>query len=408
MADFHILSLDGGGSWALIEVMALMDLFGGRDARGHDVLRRFDLIAANSGGALVAGGLVKNMTLGELFDLFADSHLNKRAMICPPLAFFSDVTDRVARVFGIGARFDTQKKFEGLTTILGAEGNREIASLPDWIGPGAHDRRPQLVICGFDYDINRACFFRSDGHSLSGSFAQHPSASLAEAIHASANPPVNYFNNPAGFGGRRYWDGGIGGYNNPVLAAVIEAIANATRYNTMVSEIRVLSLGTGSIVLPFVRVASSENSILVAKREKRSLKADLAKLATSILDDPPDAASFHAHILLRGRLPTDVDNPVDDGPIIRMNPLVQPIWNAESEHWDCPPGLDARTFDALTRIDADTTKQEEVDMVRALCEAWLNNGVLNQPIRAASDTLATEIGHRWYRDARVQAQAFGF
>ena len=33
----RVLALDGGGSWAMIEVMTLMDLYGS-DARGHEVL----------------------------------------------------------------------------------------------------------------------------------------------------------------------------------------------------------------------------------------------------------------------------------------------------------------------------------------------------------------------------------
>src|SRR5258706_7927288 len=131
MADFRILSLDGGGSWALIEIMALMDLFGGRDTLGHDVLRRFDLIASNSGGSIVLGALAKNMSLGELWDLFADKDKNKRATIFVNLSSFSSVPDRAARLFGIGARYDTQKNLEGLPPIPGAGAARPLTSLPD-------------------------------------------------------------------------------------------------------------------------------------------------------------------------------------------------------------------------------------------------------------------------------------
>ena len=46
---FRVLSLDGGGAWALIEVRALMALYG-EGATGHQVLKNFDLVDANSGG----------------------------------------------------------------------------------------------------------------------------------------------------------------------------------------------------------------------------------------------------------------------------------------------------------------------------------------------------------------------
>jgi hypothetical protein len=408
MADFRILSLDGGGSWALIEVMVLMDLFGGRNVRGHDVLRRFDLIASNSGGSIVLGALAKDMSLGEIYDLFADKDKNKRKTIFVNLSFFSDVTDRMARLLGIGARYDTQKKLEGLTAILGVDGTREVASLPDWIGAGNRGRKPQFVICGFDYDLNRAVFFRSDNQSRAGSFAPHAPTTLVQAVHGSANPPVNYFNNPTVFGERRCWDGGIGGYNNPTLAAVIEAIANAGRYDTSVEEIKVLSLGTGSVVLPYAREPALQNPTFIVQKEKRSLQGDVRKLATSILDDPPDAASFHAHFLLRGSLPADPAHPVTDGPIVRMSPLVQPVRDAEDKPWKEPPGLNADQFKRLRNLDMDAVKQDEVDLINGFATAYLGSTVLNQPIRVTGGSFAAEIGHRWYREAKLQAQLFGF
>jgi uncharacterized protein len=45
---YRILSLDGGGSWALIEIRALMEIYG--DRSGREILSEFDLVAANSGG----------------------------------------------------------------------------------------------------------------------------------------------------------------------------------------------------------------------------------------------------------------------------------------------------------------------------------------------------------------------
>lgn len=51
-------------------------------------------------------------------------------------------------------------------------------------------------------------------------------ATLVEAVHASTNAPIRYYDEPAEVSGRRYWDGALGGYNNPVLAAVVEALAN--------------------------------------------------------------------------------------------------------------------------------------------------------------------------------------
>src|SRR5262249_45337613 len=71
---YRILCLDGGGRWSLISVMALQRLFG-ENARGHEVLANFDLVAANSGGSIVLGALAENMPLDRLLDFFRTSDL---------------------------------------------------------------------------------------------------------------------------------------------------------------------------------------------------------------------------------------------------------------------------------------------------------------------------------------------
>jgi len=65
---FKILSLDGGGSWALIQARVLKDIYG--DISGHEVLRKFDLAIANSGGSLVLASLCNDMRLSAIIDVF--------------------------------------------------------------------------------------------------------------------------------------------------------------------------------------------------------------------------------------------------------------------------------------------------------------------------------------------------
>ena len=52
--SYRILSLNGGGAWALIQVKVLMDLYGPTTC-GRQVLADFDIVAANS-GSRVSGG----------------------------------------------------------------------------------------------------------------------------------------------------------------------------------------------------------------------------------------------------------------------------------------------------------------------------------------------------------------
>ena len=74
--DYRILSLDGGGTWALIQVKALMQLYGA-ETTGHEVLKDFDLVAANSGGSIVLGALLENMALTKVLQLFEDEAIRR-------------------------------------------------------------------------------------------------------------------------------------------------------------------------------------------------------------------------------------------------------------------------------------------------------------------------------------------
>jgi len=346
-------------------------------------------------------------SVDKLHDLFADPIANKRRTIFVETSFFSDPLAHLTRLFGIGPKYDTPAKLIGLEEILQETGEQSVTALPDSIGTGRHGRKPQFVFCSFGYDQNRAAFFRSDSASLAGSFAPHPDVTLAQAIHASTNAPVNYFDAPAEVGDRRYWDGAIGGYNNPVLAGVIEAAANADRYGTSLPEIKALSLGTGSVVLPVEQNVPGEDPALVQHKAEATLLRDLGKLATSILDDPPDAASFHAHVLLGGLIPANPAQIVATGPIVRMSPLVQPVPGAAGRPWDLPPGLTRLEFTQLCDLDMDAIEQSQVELIGTLARGWLDDKVLNQPIRANSKTLEVEIGQRWYRDAKAQARGLG-
>src|SRR6185312_13634684 len=82
---FRILSLDGGGTWSIIQILTLIDLYrsGGALLSGHHVLRDFDLVVANSGGSLVLGGLLKDLPLPEVAKYFDDPE-TRRAIFGPP------------------------------------------------------------------------------------------------------------------------------------------------------------------------------------------------------------------------------------------------------------------------------------------------------------------------------------
>jgi len=395
MAKYRILSLDGGGAWALIQVRALMELYGGA-ARGHDVLADFDLVAANSGGSIVAAGLAEDLSLAEVLNYFKDE--KKRRALFVRLPFYR----RIARVLGLGPRYYAASKLEGLRKVMPAAGGRAMADLPDSLRQRAK-KRSHFLLVGFDYDRERAVFFRSNLESRAGSGAAAARVTLAEAVHASTNAPINYFDEPAslpatesGKPPRRFWDGAITGLNNPIVAAVVEAKANGAK----TAEIEVLSIGTGNVFLPLEDGAAA--SEMMQARASQNLLADIKKISGSILADPPDAATFITHVMLDQHLPARGDPAFGGGSVIRMNPLIQPYCEGDPPPWLCPKGLTSDQFKRLVKLDMDAVEDGEVTLIEEFCTAWIAGGVHNQPVRARSTNLNCEIGHRWFSEALAE------
>src|SRR5437762_10723620 len=107
---YKILSLDGGGSWALVQARVLLDLYG--DINGHELLREFDMVIANSGGSLVLACLSNDMALGEIENVFLVE--TNRRQVFSSLPFWK----RLTSVIGLGPKYSAEKKLEGINAVL--------------------------------------------------------------------------------------------------------------------------------------------------------------------------------------------------------------------------------------------------------------------------------------------------
>lgn len=110
---YRVLSLDGGGSWALIQVKTLMQIYG-ETASGHEVLSHFDLVAASSGGSIVAAALIENLPLSATLDLFQSDP--QRRAIFAELHWWQKLDPR--RWFVPSPRFSALKKQPALFAAL--------------------------------------------------------------------------------------------------------------------------------------------------------------------------------------------------------------------------------------------------------------------------------------------------
>lgn len=404
---FRILSLDGGGSWSLLQIMTLIDLYrsGGALLTGHEVLRDFDLVIASGSGSLVLGGLVKDMPLTEIRRIFEDEAVC--GSIFARRQAPAGMSARLVRhLTGIGPRYSARGKLDALRRLLNGDlGVAEIGDVTLDALATRIDVPAQLMITAFDYDRNCEIVFRSNPASRAGDFGTPPIATLAEAIHAATTAPLAYVDAPAAISrGRRCWNGALAGGNNPVLAGIAEALANGVA----AASIEVLSIGAGGVVLPMAGGSEDAASAkLVRQRKAASAGGDLHKLA-ELLDDPPDGASLIAYLTLGHAVPKDGAQPLKDGRLVRLNPLLQPIRLAHG--WARPAGLiegDGHDdeFVRLRELPMDAVAAEEIALIRKFAALWHGNAVVNQPIRANADTLDCEIGQRWYSEARAQWQS---
>ena len=417
---FRILSLDGGGTFALIQARALDDLFPGEN--GHQVLSHFDLVSACSGGSIVAAALIEGYSPREIFALF-DNPANRHALF-GRLPWYRSLLQLLTGVFSptsaVGHRFSTDGKLAFLHRILPQMGTTSLHNLHGVLNDSIAALRKQreepgrptsFLFVTYDFDRDRARMMRSDVTSPAASFPHRQQrATLAQAAHASSTAPINWFDKPAEFDGSRFWDGAMTGYNNPVLAGVVEAIAMGVPRH----DIGVLSLGTSTVFLP---ECGSEGipDALCRPRASTGFLPELVKVGKTIIADPPDAHTFIAHLMLDGGLPADVSCcPYTDTAIVRMNPVIQPIIDRTTGLWSAPAGWSVDDFRRIADMDISARRQEDVALIKRLCDGWLRDDWHNQPVRGCgiwaepssdspglpnTDRLC-EVGHRWYSDAK--------
>ena len=411
---YRILTLDGGGTFALIQAQALADLY--PNQTGHEVLSHFDLVAGCSGGSVVASLLIENWSPQQIFTLF-DTEKNRRALF-GALPWHRSMIYHATKLVGnpVGHRFSTRGKLNFLHSVLPKMGKRPLHEIPDLLATERNRLRaargePQtdlaVMIVTYDFDRDRARMMRSHWQSLATNFPKHQNSSvhLADAVHASSTAPVNWFDLPAQFDHGRYWDGAMTGYNNPVLAGVSEAIASGVA----AQDIGVLSIGTSAVSLPPNRDRLDQR--VCQPKAKLGFVPSLVKVGKMIIADPPDAHTYLAHLMTGGRVPqSQQECPLTQTAVVRMNPLIQPVsQQGEPGRWGPPETWSVEDFVRLVKLDIAATAPNEVELIKRLCTGWMQGLWHNQAVRhggqyppAQAQDLPRywEIGHRLYADAK--------
>jgi hypothetical protein len=437
---YNILSLDGGGTWALIQARILMHKYGS-SAKGHDILRDYHLAIANSGGSLVLSMLCADKSMQQIVDTFNNTDV-LQSIFDPKLAHYIPELKRVV------PNYHTTNKYSVFRQHLRngdvEYGDKLICELPGIINGKCPDtigrKCPDIIITAFDYDRQRAIYFRSNRQSRMESsyiekqtevpptenppYDKFKSVTLAQAVHASSNAPVQFFDDPAAFKivtiddkgtkatsekDRLFWDGAVGGNNNPVKVGVLEALANwdlEPRSNSRAerrNEINVVSIGTSSTIQPVLYDEKdeplSQYEWLTRSSRIDGMVDDIERISTSILSDPPDAASFDAHQVL------DLPFQQKDQRFIRINPLIKPMLvdTSDGKKMWCIPGAEGKwsaqeTYDLFT-LDMAVATSYGVKLINRLCDDFIAGYFDNQGIRIGGKKMEAILGHKNFRDA---------
>jgi hypothetical protein len=382
---YKILSLDGGGSWSILQVLTLKEVFGG-NIRGHEVLRDFDMVIANSGGSIVLAALASDWTLDETVELFNNTEL--RLQIFNKLSYWERFFPTgITSIFNTGPKYSAERKLKAFNNIFDKLKTKELKDIPDYTG----NPDLKIIVATFDALTNRARFFRS--YSCQDS-TYYP-ITLPEAIHGASNAPINYFDFPAEITPKDreepfyLWDGALGGFNNPVAAGVIEAVKNKTPK----SQIRVLSIGTGTKVMS---KAEQNNFLDLIFKLKKWVKnpfaglkffgATVINMANTILYEPPDWANYVAYMMQFDSHYLDKSN---QDKFVRLSPLLF----LPPEHPEVKELLNK-----LMNTGMDATTDADIKNLFKCFEAWKGGHFGNQMVKANPKNTSIAIGHPTFQE----------
>lgn len=329
-----ILSLDGGGIRGILTLQLLKKL---EELAGVPMYRLADMVAGTSTGGIMCGLIAMGMRASEIekkyIELVGGVFKKKGVMasrfINPPL--YSKSNYRKAL-----------KEIVGNRTIQEVSGETET----------------DLLITAKDLAASEETFF-SCFHTEKGFNGTYKDVLLRAVMEATMSAPT-YFT-PL----ERFADGGTTTYNNPTVAAIIEAVRYGGRGKYHGDKITVLSFGTGTNV-KFVKPEESGNP----------KGMDVAFWLNYVMDEASQDASDMQMDFLRSGLMNGLDLrryqiSLDQETMRKLpNRKIHPVQGISAEWlWDIPnEQLDGIGLDDVSRFNLMRSIGEA--MVDYVCPDW--------------------------------------
>ena len=228
-----ILSLDGGGMRGILTIQLLKAL---EDTAGLPCYKLFDMVAGTSTGAIISGLIVTGHTATEIEKMYIDlvtQVFDKRTLgnrfINPPA-------------------FSKEKYRSQLKGIVKDQTLAQACAFTDM----------DLMITSRDLSAAEETFFSCFKQDDGTSFGTYKDILLRAAMEATMSAPTYFY--PL----ERFVDGGATTYNNPSLAAFMEAVSysrpdkDEQKSAYQLANVTLFSFGTG-ISRPFLKPTEAIN-----------------------------------------------------------------------------------------------------------------------------------------------------
>ncbi|NEQ75337.1 MAG: patatin [Okeania sp. SIO2D1] len=245
--SFKILCLDGGGIRGVLSAKLLQEVETTvKEKKGQELHEYFDLISGTSTGSILAAGVVCQMKAKDMIDIYLEEGKN---------IFLESVRQQrnsfrpstiMRKMIGSYALYPHEQGEQGLAKILQKKlihqelGSPKISEIT----------RPHILIPAYDvYSRNTTWFTNNPPNSG----VWYDNIELWKICTASASAPTFFppyelpYNEEESL---PHIDGGVSA-NNPVLVAIAHALWIQKNNGLKLSDIAVLSIGTGNTTCPY-------------------------------------------------------------------------------------------------------------------------------------------------------------
>jgi hypothetical protein len=240
---FKILSLDGGGIRGVLSATILKQVETTiQEKTGQKLHEYFDLISGTSTGSILAAAIACQMNVQQMIEFYLQEGKN---------IFLQSVREprkwrKISQAFGSNVLYPHEQGEQGLAKIL-----QKKLIHPELGSPKISEiDRPHILIPAYDvYSRNTTWFTNNPPDSK----AWYDNIELWKICTASASAPTFFPPYKLPYNEEQslpHIDGGVSA-NNPALVAIAHALLIEKQKKLQLSDIAVLSIGTGNTTRPY-------------------------------------------------------------------------------------------------------------------------------------------------------------